>query len=373
VTRPQIVVNVAAALQRRGAPTDTGVAFMVYAGATGTTAPVECLTKAQALASGAPDTIATHVSDALNQGAPKVILLRAAAVDAGAVTENEWTAALTKLVPDLGPGQVLIPGIATTGAHSALLDHAAAFPGRTVLLDTESDATSAEIVGIATALTAAEGAERAGLLAGWSVLPGPGGTTRNVPASVIVAGLCGRNDAVRGHANNAPAGDQGYGAGFVTGATALVTNYTDAEHDALHDAGVSVFRTYHGQPQLYGWVSLSDAPEFRQLNFGRMAMQLATGIAAGAEKFLFRQIDGQGLLFSELEGFLRGYLVPLWEGGALYGATAADAFDVDVKGVNDDTTAAAGELHAAVAGRLTPHAEKVVIAGTTSIAEGLAA
>lgn len=373
MTRPQIVVNVAAALQRRGAPTDTGVAFMVYAGATGSTAPVECTTKTAATASGAPDVIAAYVSDALNQGAPKVVLLRATAADASAVTEAEWTTALEKLVPDFGPGQVLIPGVATPAAHGALLDHAAALPSRTVLLDTASNATAAAIATLAAGFAASEGAERAALLAGWSVLPGPGGTTRNVPASVVVAGLCGRNDATVGHANSAPAGDQGRGAGFVTGASGLVTNYTDAEHDTLHDAGVCVFRTYHGQPQLYGWVSLSDKPEFRQLNFGRMAMQLAAGIAALAEMYLFRPIDGQGHLYGELEGSLRGYLTPLWEANALYGATAADAFEVDVQGVNDATTVANGELHAAIAVRLTPHTEKVVISVTTRIAEGVAA
>lgn len=372
MTRPEIVVNVVAALQRRGAPTDTGVAFMLYAGAAGSTDPVECYSKADATAASAPDTVASNVADALNQGAPKVWLLRADAADPAAVTEAEWTTAMDKLTDDFGPGQVIIPGDASTAAHSALLAHADSH-GRCVLLDTEVDATATEIATLAASLSAAAGAENATLCAGWSTLPGPGGATRQVPASVITAGLVGRNDAAVGHANNAPAGDQGRGAGFVRGALGLATMFTDAEHDTLNDAGVSVFRSKQGQPQLYGWVSLSAEANFKQLNWGRMAMQLRTGIAERAEQFLFRQIDGQGRLFSELEGMLRGYLAPLYAAGALYGATAGDAFDVDVAAVNTSSTIAAGELHAAVEVSLSTHTEKVVIDVTTTIAEGVSA
>ena len=92
MTRPKIVVNVVAALQRRGAPTDTGVAFVVFAGASGPTdAPVECKSKADATAASIPEGIATWIGDALTQGAPKVWALRADAVDSGAVTEAGMT------------------------------------------------------------------------------------------------------------------------------------------------------------------------------------------------------------------------------------------------------------------------------------------
>ncbi len=371
MTRPQVSVNVAAALQRRGAPTDTGVAFVVFAGATGPSTPTECKSKADALAAGVPETQATWVGDILNQGAPKVIVLRATAALA-TPTEAEWTTALEKLTADYGPGQVLIPGVTVGAAHSALLAHSAAF-GRTVLLDVASDATAATVATAAAGLAAAQGSDKATICDGWSILPGPAGVPRNVPASVITAGLAGRNDAAVGHANNAPAGDQGRGAGFVNGALGLVTPRTDAELDTLHDAGVSVFRSIRGQVQLYGWVSLSTDARFRQLNWGRMAMQLQYGLAALVERFLFRQIDGQGLLFAEVEGALRGYLKPLWTAGALFGATPADAFDVDVAGVNTAETILAGELRSAVVVSFSPHTEQVVVDVTTKVVEGVAA
>lgn len=364
--RPQIVVNVTAALPRRGAPTATGTAFFVFAGATGPLEPVRLISQSQAVDAGVPATVATWVGDALAQGAPEVIAVRADALDSQAVTETEWAAALDLLVDGFGPGQVLIPGVDTPAAHNALIAHAET-SGRTVLLDGAATAGADDLQLIAASVAATAGAERAGLIAPWVTMPGPAGTTREVPGSVVAAGLAARGDARVGHANHAPAGDEH---GLVRRGIAPTATFTNAELDDLHDAGVSVIRQRYGVPVLYGWRSLSDDERFRQLNAGRFSMQLGTGIHAAAEQFLFRQIDGQGRLFAELEGALRGYLLPLWNADALFGATADDAFDVEVAAVNTDATIAAGELHAAVEVKLTPHTERIVIDVVTQIAEG---
>lgn len=370
--RPQIVVNVIAALQRRGAPTDTGVAFMVYAGASGPDTPTSCLSAADALAANVPAVQAAWVGDLLTQGAPQVYVLRAAAVDANTVTEAEWAAALAKLTTDYGPGQVVIPGVNTAGAYAALIDHAASTK-RTVLLDAAKDATATALTTAAAGLAAGDGAERATIVAPWVTVPGPGGVAREVPGSVIAAGLAARGDARVGHTNHAPAFDQGVGAGAVQRGIDVTTTYTAAEQDALHDAGVSVIRNVRGVPTLYGWVSLSSDDRFRQLNWGRMHMELYYGISALVEQFLGRQIDGQGKLFAELGGALRGYFLRLYEADALYGSAPDDAYDVDTVTPNTAATVQAGELHALAEVSLSAHTEKVVIDVTTNIAEGVAA
>jgi len=198
-------------------------------------------------------------------------------------------------------------------------------------------------------------------------MPGTVGASRQVPGSVIAAGLAARGDANTGHANHAPAGTQSGGAGVVGGALGLVTAFTDAEHDALHDAGVSVFRSRLGVPQLYGWRSLSTDPRFVQLNWGREVMQLRWGIEALAEEFLFRQIDGQGRLYAEFHGAIAGYLAPLQEADALI------SFHVEVADINTPATAAAGELRGAVAVQFSTHVEKVIVNVMTSVTEGIAA
>lgn len=370
--RPQIIVNVTAALPRRGAATATGTAFFAFLGGTGPTAPVRCLSAADATAAGAPADIVNWVGDALTEGAPEVVIVQVATADTVAPiepTQAEWETGLAKFTDGYGPGQVAIPGVAQAAAHAALLTHATG-TGRTVLLDAAVDATATALTTTASGLAASAGANRAGLVAPWVTVPAPAGATRDVPGSVIAAGLAARGDATVGHANNAPAGDQGRGAGIVNHGVDVTTSFTTAELDSLHDAGVSIIRQMYGKPTLYGWRSLSDDDRFRQLNAGRMSMQLGTGIHSAAEQFLFRQIDGQGRLFAELEGALRGYLLPLWNADALYGSTADEAFDVEVASVNTPTTIAAGELHAAVEVALTPHTERVVIDVVTSIAQG---
>lgn len=367
--RPQIVVNVTAALARRGAPTATGTAFFVFAGATGPLVPTRCLTEAAALTAGVPSGVAAWVGYCLSEGAPEVIVVRAAAVAPLAVTEAEWTIALTLFTDEFGAGQVVIPGVDTAAAYAALLAHSAA-SGRTVLLDGATDTTSATAVAAASGLAAGAGADRAGFIAPWVTLPGAAGVAVEVPGSVIAAALAARGDAVVGHANHAPAGDQGRGAGIVNRGINVTQTFTATELDDLHDAGVSVIRQVYGKPTLYGWRSVSSDARFAQLNAGRFSMELGTGLFGAAGQFLFRQIDGRGHLFAELEGALRGYLAPLWSKDALYGATADDAFGVSVADVNTPTTIAAGELHSSVEVALTPHTEKVVIDVVTSIAEG---
>ena len=369
MSRPQIIVNVSPALARRGTPTATGTAFLVYAGATGPADPVVCLTQAAALAADVPAGVAAWVGDALSAGAPQAVVARAAAVDANAVTEAEWTTALDTLGDEHGAGQVLIPGVATAGAYAALLAHSAA-TGRTVLLDGAADDDAATLAAAATGLAAADGASRAGLIAPWVTVPSVGGATRDVPGSVFAAALAARGDAIVGHANHAPAGDQGRGAGVINAGKAVTAVFSNTELDTLNDAGVSVIRMINGTPTLYGWRSVSDDPRFGQLNAGRFSMQLGGGVFGACAQFLFRQIDGSGLLFAELEGALRGYLQPLWATGALYGTTADEAFDVSVADVNTPATIAAGEIHAAVEVALTPHTEKVVIDVVTTVAEG---
>lgn len=374
MSRPQIIVNVEAAVQRRGAPTDTGVTFLVYAGASGPSTPTVCYSEADALTALVPAAQAAYVGDALNQGAPKVIVLRAAAVSPSAVTEAEWNAALAKLTAEYGPGQVIIPGVTGTPVSNALLAHAATFR-RCVLLDAANNVTATTAATAAAAIAAADGAEFATIVVGWVNVPATGGTTRQVPGSVIAAGLAARGDAFAGHANNSPAFDQGRGAGVVSRGISTSVSFTPAELDTLADAGVTVIRDVRGVPTLWSWFSVSSDDSFRQLGWGRFAMQLSYGIGLLMEAFLGRQIDGRGLLFAEAAGAMSGYLLPFYNSTvpALFGDTASDAFAVDVAGVTTNADVVAGRLNAAVEVSLSAYTERVTVSVITNIAQGVAA
>ncbi|HTW17081.1 MAG TPA: hypothetical protein VMF51_18265 [Nocardioides sp.] len=374
MSRPQIIVNVTGALPRRGDPTPTGTCFMVYAGADGPAVPTKCLSSADATAANVPDTVAALVGDALEQGAPLVVIVRAAAANVAAVTEAEWTAGLRKLTKDHGPGQVCIPGVTTAAAYAALIDHAEEFDERAVLLDTPAVVVTATTAAAAAGLNAAAGSIRASMVGPWVTVPGPGGTTRDVPASVIAAGLAARGDAAVGHTNHAPIFDQGRDVGLVRRGLGVTTVFSDVDADTLYDAGVNLIRLRNGKPTLTGWRSLSDDDTFRQFNVGRLAMSLVTSMSGVMLAFLGRQIDGRGQLFAEIEGAIRGVLLGLYSAGALYGEAPDDAFDADCSFANNPAeTIALGQVHAAAEVAATAHTERITIAVVTAVAEGAAA
>ncbi|MGX9348157.1 phage tail sheath subtilisin-like domain-containing protein [Microbacterium sp. KNMS] len=367
MVRPQVSVNISGELPVPSLPTATGTLFYVFAGTGGPTVPTRVTSTQQAIDAGVPAATATLIGDALTQGVPEVIVVRATAA-AAEVTEADWTAALDLLTPSYGPGQVAIPGVSTAAAHAALLAHVAAAPHRVAFLDVAENADATTIATAAAALAATAGTERAGIFAPWVSVPGAG-AARSVPASIIAAGLAARGDATVGNANQAPMFDQGRAAGSVRGALGVATVFSDSDVDDLYDAGVNVFRDVLGVVTLTGWKSLSTEAVWRQLNIGRLTMEISARVSALMYQYLGAPIDGQGILLSQVAGDIGGYLLGLHTAGALYGATPDDAFSVVCDFSNNTAeTAAAGEVHADIAITASTAAEQIVINIVTSLA-----
>ncbi len=369
MARPQVTVNISGALPVASASTDTGRLFFVYAGTGGPSTPTVISSVSAATDLDVPDAIAAWIGDAIVQGATEVVALHAAAVDADAVTQAEWATALALLTPSFGPGQVTIPGVASTAAHQALLAHVAANAQRVALLDVAQDATVSSAAAAAAAIAASSGASRAAIVGPWIVFPGAGNSPRETPASVVAAGLAARGDTAQGHANQAPIFDQGRGAGTVADALDVETLFTDAEVDTLYDAGVNVFRRTGSIVVLTGWRSLTPTGVWRQFNVGRLAMDISATMSALMLQFLGRPIDGQGHLFSEIEGIITAELQQTWDAQGLYGATAEEAFNVVCDFTNNTPeTIAAGQVLASVAITASTSAEQIVINVVTSLA-----
>lgn len=378
MSRPDVIVTITEEAPRRGAPTDTGTAFMAFAaGANPATPPAIVVARSAAdVAAAFPiaeaANITAWVGDALATGANTVVVVRAQAATAGTVTQAEWTAALDRLGEDYGPGQVLIPGVATPAATAALVDHANRHAYRCVLIDGGKTTSAEDLVAVVAGIDEdALGLPRVITVAPWVKVSAPAGSTREVPGVVVTAGLVARNDAAVGHANNAPVVTQGRDAGVVRQGLDVTKGYTDAERDALNDGGVSIIRMRQGRPTLYGWRSAALASKtFRGAGAGRFTMQLDSGLANLMEQFLGRQIDGQGLLYGEVDGVLRDYYEGLWERGALYGATAAEAYQVRVADVNDAQDAADEIVNSESSLKITRSAERINLNVAVTTAEG---
>lgn len=280
--------------------------------------------------------------------------------DRANITVDEVNVALALFASDLGTGQVLYPGATDEDSQAALVNHAAD-NNRVALLDGEDTADVATLVGQASDARSTGNGRNAALFAPWAVIPGlTAGTTRTVPYSAVQAGLIARSDSNSGNPNLAVAGENGV-ARFATG---LARTFSDDDRESLNDAGVTVAVVKFGQVRTYGTRSVANPvteDNWIQFQNGRLAASIAATAEQIAEAYLFDQIDGRGVKLAEFAGDLQGILLPLYQLGALYGATPEEAFVVDVDSVNTDETAADGELNAAIAVKMSPAAERVVI------------
>lgn len=350
-------VSVISDVQRalRGAPTNTGVLFVVgptSAGSSGGPKKLNSIADYATVGFGTRTGSATATYDAIEvffgEGGAEAWVSPTSTTG----TVISVTQALALLDASLGPGQVIAPGDLT--AHSALLAHAKA-------------------------------TNRIALLAGGgSIVIGPvagSQTNRNVSPEAFAAGLIARSDAVRS-VNAAPAGDRGYlraaidvvapttftdvttAAATATGSTGAeyggiftAGRFTDAQRATLDEANVNPFVVGLNGVQLYGFSGLV-ANTF--LTNARLRMSLTARMAALGQQFVFRTINDT--VRSAFANVLRAVLADEYKAGQLYGATSDDAYSVDVSdAVNTPTTIAAGQLKAAVSYVPGPFAERVQI------------
>jgi phage tail sheath protein FI len=199
------------------------------------------------------------------------------------------------------------------------------------------------------------------MFAPWAIYPGPAvGTTVVVPYSAVQAGLIARLDAATQNPNLAAAGING----VTRSAIGLTQTWTDQQRQTLNEQGVTVAVTKYGTIRTYGARSAAGPAELNWMWFGgaRVVMAVAHRSDAIGENFVLRQIDGQGVLFSQLNSALKGMLLEFYGLSALYGATPEEAFNVNTgSSVNTPDTIAAGEVHAVIRLKTSPTAEWVHI------------
>lgn len=284
--------------------------------------------------------------------------------DRGSITDADWLVALNRFPTNLGPGQVLAPGMTSATTRTNLLLHGQA-NRRIAILDPSDTATVSTVAGEPATIRAAAGndAARWGTLAPapWIRINGvAAGTTREVAPSAFVAGLMARSDLAGNPVGQPPAGLTN---GVSRTALSLAQPYTDTDIATLYAGGANAWKLTPNGIVNYGDQALPD-PLVYPLWQGLAANRTVMTVAARADQILanhvFAVIDGQGHEFTKLAGELVGMLIPLWEDGSLYGATLDDAARVDTgPKVNTTATIAARELHAVVAIKTSPAADWV--------------
>lgn len=291
------------------------------------------------------------------------VTLSTGADDRSNITTTQITAALTRFAKDLGPGQVAYPGGTTDEIHDALADHAEV-NNRVYLADCADTATVATLTASAAANRALMNGHLGGFFAPWAIVDGlTPGTARTVPYSIIEMGMMARLDGETGNPNEPAAGVNGVSAA----ARGLSQNaWTDAERETLNEGGVNVARVMNGRVRTYGYRTPADAfanASHVNLNNERLEMAIRHGARVVGERYNFRQIDGKGHLLGDFAGSLAGeVLLPLYEVGAIFGDSPAEAFTVDTGGqVNPVEQLAAREVVAVITYKASPFAEHITI------------
>lgn len=269
----------------------------------------------------------------------------AGGTDGTAIATADHQAAHDRIPKHLGPGQITDIGATTSTINLITIAHAVA-NRRFALLDAPDTSNDVTIETAAQALYSApsNGRRWCQMFTPWDVVPGlTAFTTRTVPPTARQAAAYQKVDAL-GNPNQAAAGRFGV-AQWVQDLSQPA--FSDAQRLALNNAGVTVSRRrYAGRIVTYGFRTLADQTNDRDWSLApnvRCVMWYAAQAALVGEEHFADQLDGLG---HSLADFKKDLITPakmLFDKGALFGATPADAFYIDTgPSVNTTETEAQG-------------------------------
>ena len=147
-----------------------------------------------------------------------------------------------------------------------------------------------------------------------------GDTSIMAPPSGHLAGIWSRTDETRG-VWKAPANE------VVRGALNVETNITKAEQGLLNPIGINCIRPFGTQGiRVWGARTLTSNTDWTYINVRRLFNMIETTIMNGTQFAVFEPNDQK--LWEGLKRTVGSFLRGLWRDGALFGATAEQAFFV---------------------------------------------
>lgn len=143
-----------------------------------------------------------------------------------------------------------------------------------------------------------------------------------VPPSGHVVGVMARVDNSRG-VHKAPANE------MMLGITGLSQNINRLEQGQYNDRGINVVRDFKDRGiRIWGARTLATKsdPSWKYINVRRLFIMVEQSILSGSQWAVFEPNDK--FLWSKLSRDVSAFLMRVWRSGALFGATAEDAFYV---------------------------------------------
>lgn len=176
-----------------------------------------------------------------------------------------------------------------------------------------------------------------------------------VAPSGHLAGVYARTDGTRG-VHKAPANTP------VMGALAVEHVLSDAEQNSLNQDGVDVIRAFVEGPTVWGarTVTSNAGDPFLYVNVRRLTNYVERSLQRGLRFAVFEPNNLP--LRQTITRSVRGFLDGVWRDGALFGATADEAYYVRFpEAFNTDAERAAGKLTIEIGIRVSYPAEFVII------------
>lgn len=264
---------------------------------------------------------------------------------------------------------VAAPGAQGQAVKNQILDHCALMQDRTAVLDGEkapaSDSSPDDIYGGANSVptggvTTPDKFSYGGVYFPWLMVrnplyPGAGQTELIAqPPSGHVAGIWARVDAVRG-VHKAPANEG------VMAIVGLERSIDKIKQGQLNPKGINVIRSFGGATIVYGarTVGGDRNGEYKYLNVRRFMNFLKESIDEGTQFVVFE--PNNPALWQRIIRSVSDFLYNQWRAGALFGATAKEAFVVKCDAeTNPASTRELGQVITEIGVAVTKPAEFVI-------------
>lgn len=277
------------------------------------------------------------------------------------ITATDYTDGIDAFIPIQDVNMLAIPDRTDPTVQSALIAHCETAGNRFAILDA---ARGAGLYGIGSATAQRAGVESArgfaALYYPWISIPDPQSTNGGsllVPPSGYIAGIYARVDQQHG-VHKAPANE------IITGALALEREVAETDIGQLNAAGIVALRTFPNRTRPTVWGARTTAPvaeaPWRYINVRRLFIYVEESIKSGVGWAVFA--PNEQALWEKLKRTIGEFLNRVWRSGALFGATAEQAYYVKCDAeLNPASVRALGQVFVEVGIAPTRPAEFVVI------------
>jgi phage tail sheath protein FI len=251
---------------------------------------------------------------------------------------------------------VAAPGCTDQGAQQAIVEHCETLFDRFAILDSDPTADLTAVRAQRAALTGVLDKGFGALYHPWIQVrdPAKAAVVAHPPAGHL-AGVYAKTDQTKG-VHHAPAN-----VGIAT-ALGVTERFTDADQSVVNLEGVNLIRILPGRgiPVVWGARTTAGNRNWQYINIRRLFLFLEESIQESLRGSVFEPNDLG--LWERLKRTLNEFLTRVWRDGALFGATAKEAFYVRIDEVlNPPSTRKLGRLYIEIGVQPVYPAEFIVV------------